>query len=287
MRISDILKKHEEGITFEFFPPKTEKGRISFVNTVRILKKYNPLYVSMTYGAGGTTQERTKDAVKMLLDEKYFEVMPHLTCIGADKDNIALLLQEYEQQGIENIMALRGDLPLEDVGGDFSRKDFSYGCDLVKFIKKNKSFCIGIAVYPEGHIEALTLEDDMYYTKKKIDNGADFAVTQMFFDNSYYYALLDRMREYSIDIPVLPGILPLTDVEKVKQFAAVCRTTIPDDIEEKMERYKRNSEDMEKVGIEFTIKQCLDLMRNGIKQLHFFTLNKPNVITSILDAIGV
>ncbi|MCK5392840.1 MAG: methylenetetrahydrofolate reductase, partial [Candidatus Omnitrophica bacterium] len=143
----------------------------------------------------------------------------------------------------------------------------------------------GVAVYPEGHIETSSLDDDMNYTKQKIDSGADFAVTQMFFDNNYYYALLDRMEKNNITIPVLPGILPLTDVSKVKQFASICRTTVPKHIEETMARYKNNPADMEKVGIEFTIKQCQDLIKNGAQKLHFFTLNKSKVLEQIIVAL--
>ncbi len=285
MKINRILENNNKGVSFEFFPPRTEKGRESLAKTVEILKQYDPLYVSMTHGAGGGDRERTKDAVSLLLKAKGLEVMPHLTCLGAECSEIKDLLDEYKSKGIENIMALRGDPPGGVVDFDFKKKDFSYAVDLVKVLKQYGHFCVGVAVYPEGHIEAASLDDDLEYTKRKIDAGADFAVTQMFFDNQYYYSLIDRMHKKGMNIPVLPGILPLTDVEKVKQFASICRTTIPKHIEEKMRSCAGKPQEMEKVGVDFTIEQCRQLIESGIKRLHFFTLNKPQVITRILDAI--
>ncbi|MBU4306180.1 MAG: methylenetetrahydrofolate reductase [NAD(P)H] [Candidatus Omnitrophica bacterium] len=285
MKICDILNKQEKGVSFEFFPPKGEKGKPALAQTIKVLKEYHPLYVSMTYGAGGTTQARTLEAVKMLIEEGNLEVMPHLTCIGAKADTVRLLLEGYEKQGLENIMALRGDLSQGTDNFDSSQRDFSYAIDLVSIIKNYGRFSIGVAVYPEGHIETHSLELDMEYTKRKIDAGADFAVTQMFFDNSFYYSFMERIKKNKIDIPILPGILPLTDVEKIKQFAAVCRATIPARIREKMEGLRDNPDEMEKVGIDFTIQQCIDLIAHGFKKLHFFTLNKPKIITAILDAL--
>ncbi|UCD16126.1 MAG: methylenetetrahydrofolate reductase [NAD(P)H] [Candidatus Omnitrophota bacterium] len=287
MKIDSILKEYNQGVSFEFFPPKTEKGIESLQKTAAVLSAYKPLYVSMTYGAGGSTQERTKEAVRMFQERADLVVMPHLTCIGARGARIAALLDEYKEKGIKNIMALRGDAPQLDVAFDSSIQEFRYGRDLVEFIKQRYSgFCVGIAVYPEGHIETTSLAQDTDYTRQKVSAGADFAVTQMFFDNSHYYSLLDRMEKAGINIPVLPGILPLTDVAKVKQFASICRTTIPEHIEEKMGRFKENPDEMAKAGIDFTIEQCRDLIKNGIKQIHFFTLNKPAVMRRILDAIS-
>jgi len=285
MKINQILKKHEQGVGFEFFPPRTEKGRGSLIATLKRLKNYSPLYASMTYGAGGVTQERTKDAVALLLETGDIEVMPHITCIGAKKKTIVDLLDGYRDAGIENIMALRGDPPQGVDTFDFGEHDFSCACDLVKTIRDYGHFCVGVAVYPEGHIETKSLKDDLKYTKIKIDAGADFAVTQMFFDNKYYYSLIDRFSKENINIPVLPGILPLTDVKKVQQFASICRATIPRSIIEKMNKLDGKPEEIEKAGVDFTINQCRDLIKNGVKKLHFFTLNRPRVVTAILDAL--
>jgi methylenetetrahydrofolate reductase (NADPH) len=286
MKISDILKSRDKGISFEFFPPKTSKGMSSLAQTVALLKKYRPLYMSMTYGAGGGSQERTKEAVRMLLDAGGSEVMPHLTGVGMDSERLKQLLDEYASWGIDNIMALRGDPPCEPGRFDFSQQQFPYAVDLVSFIKKYDRFCLGVAVYPEGHIESPSLKQDIEYTRQKIMAGASFAVTQMFFDNSWYYRFLDTMEKQNIAIPVLPGILPLTDVEKVKKFASICRASIPSHIEEKMSRLKGRPQEMKKAGINFTIEQCRDLARHGVRRFHFFTLNKPEVITAIADAVS-
>jgi len=286
MKIIDILKQNDRGVAFEFFPPKTEKGRAALLRTVKALKGSEPLYTSMTCGAGGITQRATQDVVSLLLEEGGFEVAPHLTCLDLSPDALGILLDDYKIKGVDNIMALRGDPPEGIKNFNFSDQNFSYALDLVKSIKEYGHFCIGVAVYPEGHIETSSLDEDLEHARQKIDAGADFAVTQMFFDNTYYYRLLDRMKRRGIDIPVLPGILPLTDIAKVKQFASICRTTIPKNIEESMANLAKDPQEQEKAGIDFTIRQCRDLIKNGAGKLHFFTLNKPNVIKSILEAIS-
>jgi len=287
MKIIDILNQNQKGVAFEFFPPKTEKGSKALAATVDVLKNFNPLYTSMTYGAGGATQEKTKHAVHMLTKHKGLIVMPHMTCVGAGSESIKNLLDDYKQEGIENIMALRGDAPEVVEDFDFSKQEFCFAIDLVKFLKEYGHFCVGVAVYPEGHIETPSLDADLEYAKQKIDTGADFAVTQMFFDNKYYYDFLQRAKGKGINIPILPGILPLTNLDKLRQFASVCKATIPEKVRNKMERFKSNSSDMQKAGIELTIEQCQDLINNGIKRLHFFTLNKPEVMKEILEALSL
>ena len=287
MKIADILKLRDQGVSFEFFPPASEKSKARLIETVKALGEYNPLYVSMTCGAGGASQDQTKtnQAVDILLREQDLVVMPHLTCIEAKRSTVEGLLRDYQKKDIQNIMALRGDRLKQSGDSDSRSKDFPYALDLVKLIRQESKFCIGVAVYPEGHIESKSLPEDLDHAKQKIDAGADFAVTQMFFDNAYYYSFLERAEKAGITIPILPGILPLTNIAKVKQFASICRTTIPQDIEEKMEQAKGKPDQMEKIGIEFTIGQCRDLKKNGFKRLHFFTLNRPKVMKEILDAI--
>ncbi|MFA6281615.1 MAG: methylenetetrahydrofolate reductase [NAD(P)H] [Candidatus Omnitrophota bacterium] len=286
MKIIDILKTHDKGVSFEFFPPKTEAGMSSLISTVKALKLHKPLYTSMTYGAIGSNQGRTKEATCMLMEEKELTVMPHLTCVGGDPDTIKALLNEYKQNGIENIMALRGDPPQGMSILDLKSQALCYAKDLVNFIKEQDHFCIGVAVYPEGHIETKSLDEDIEYAKQKIDMGANFAVTQMFFDNSYFYNFLERAGKKGIRIPVLPGIFPLTDIDKLKKFCSVARTTVPKKIEEDLSRFRNNPQDMEKAGIEITINQCRDLIKHGHKRLHFFTFNKANIIKAILKGIA-
>lgn len=283
MKITEILKNNESGVSFEFFPPRSEKAKEAFLSNLKVLKEYNPLYVSMTYGASGGDQQRTKEAVEVLLKEKSFEVMPHLTCVGADKQTIDDLIKYYQARQIENILALRGDLP-QDPDAGFC-KELPYGRDLVSFIRERSEFCIGVAVYPEGHSEAGSLEKDTVYTKAKVDSGADFAVTQMFFDNDYYFSMLERLKKAEINIPVLPGILPLTNLTRLREFSAICGTKIPKRIEEALARFEGKPKDMEKAGIELTIAQCQELKSKGVKYLHFFTLNRSGVIRPILESL--
>lgn len=283
MKITDILKQNESGVSFEFFPPKSEKAKEAFSANLSVLKEYKPLYVSMTYGASGGDQKLTQEAVEVLLKEKSFEIMPHLTCVGAQPENIEKLISHYKERRIDNILALRGDLP-QSSAAELS-KNFCYGCNLVRFIRKCSNFCIGVAVYPEGHSESGSLENDTAHTKEKIQAGADFAVSQMFFDNAYYFSLLERLGKAGIDIPILPGILPLTNLTKLREFSLICGTKVPKKIEEALAVYEGKPRDMEKRGIELTIKQCQALRAGGVKYLHFFTLNKSGVIRPILEAL--
>jgi methylenetetrahydrofolate reductase (NADPH) len=285
MKISEVLKQKKSGVSFEFFPHKTPKGKEQLHSAVKQLENYNPLYMSMTYGAGGTSQDRTKEAVDMLLEEKICPIMPHLTCIGATKSSIEALLNDYKIRGVENIMALRGDIPQNMPDFNIRKGEFSCGKDIVSFIKKKSGFCVGAAVYPETHIESPCFEDDLKHTKEKIDAGADFAVTQMFFDNRFYYEFIRSAQKKGIAVPILPGILPVTDLNKLKQFVSTCRVSIPKELENRMAKHLDNPQEMEKIGLDWTIDQCRDLNHNGIKFLHFFTLNKGPVIAKILDAL--
>ncbi|NOX20049.1 MAG: methylenetetrahydrofolate reductase [NAD(P)H] [Nitrospirae bacterium] len=286
MKIIQVLTERGKGVSFEFFPPKTAEGRKALLEVIKGLKVFNPLYVSVTYGAGGTTTDRTKETIyeiQTVLDEP---VMSHLTCIGATRSSIRALLDEYRQKGVENILALRGDKPQDVEDFDPSKGEFKYARDLVEFIKKEfPEFGISVAVYPEGHQEAPSLEADLEYTRIKIDAGADFAITQMFFDNSYYYDFLDRAQKKGIDIPILPGIMPITDIVKIKRFASFCKATIPAEVEKRFEPYAESPEDMLKLGVELAIKQCEDLIGQGVRFLHFYTLNREDAVSEILKAL--
>ncbi len=289
MKIIDTLNKKEKGISFEFFPPKTEKGRKKLEETIKGLKPYKPLYISMTYGAGGGSQERTKSLVSSILkNHPQIEVMPHLTCIGANFTQIKKMLDEYQAWGIDNIMALRGDIPQEaEQENSNPFKDFSCAYDLVKFIKEKKDLCISAAVYPEGHTEAESFEADLNYTKAKIEAGVDFGVTQMFFDNNYYYDFIQKARAKNINIPLLPGILPLTNLDNVTRFCSGCGATIPLKIRKALEKFRGSRQDMRKAGLDITINQCRDLIDNGFSQIHLFSLNKLKTTKTILEALNL
>jgi methylenetetrahydrofolate reductase (NADPH) len=285
VKIDNILKNREKGISFEFFPPKTESGMGHFKEVVHGLSQYAPLYVSVTYGAGGTTQDSTRETLLMLKEETDLTIMSHLTCIGATRDSMDRLLRDYMAHDIRNILALRGDVPQEIADFDPTKGHFRYAKDLVEFVKSFNHFSIAVAVYPEVHQESPSLEADMDYTKRKIDAGAEFAITQMFFDNRYFYDFRDRAVRSGITIPVLPGIIPMTDFEKIKKFALFCKTAIPPWIENKMSRVLDKPEEMHRLAVDIAIRQCEDLLSNGVDYLHFYTLNKYEAVSEIVDAL--
>jgi methylenetetrahydrofolate reductase (NADPH) len=247
---------------------------------------FGPLYASMTYGAGGTTRERTLTALRWLRETGRLPLMSHLTGIGANRGSIEAIAQELEELGIDNILALRGDPPKNTSDLDLPAGDFPFARDLVAFLKGTGRFSIAVAVYPEGHAQSPSLEKDLEYTKQKIDAGADFAITQMFFENDYYYRFLDRAAKAGITIPLIPGIMPILDCKRIKDFAAVCNTTIPKAILDRIEPMTDMPEEVRKLGVEFAVKQVEDLLRHGVKYIHFYTMNRYDSVSEILVAIG-
>jgi methylenetetrahydrofolate reductase (NADPH) len=287
MNISDKFKGRGRGISLEFFPPKSSEGKDAFMKVVNELKAFDPLYVSVTYGAGGTTQDRTLNTLKWISKETDLTVMSHLTCIGATKMSMSALLKEYQDSGIDNILALRGDPPMNRPDFDPTLGEFKYARNLVDFVKNYNYFSIAVAVYPEGHAQSPSIEKDMEYTKQKIDAGADFGITQMFFDNRYYYDFLDRAAKLGITIPILPGIMPIVDCKKIVQFAGFCNASVPKEILDRMEPVMDMPEEMRKLGVEYAVKQCEDLIKNGVNYLHFYTMNRSDSVSEIMKALGI
>jgi len=285
MNVSDKFKKRGQGISLEFFPPKSSEGKDAFMKVVNELKTFDPLYVSVTYGAGGTTRDRTLNTLKWIKEETDLTAMSHLTCIGATKMTMSALLKEYQDNGIDNILALRGDPPMNRPDFDPTQGEFKYARNLVDFVKKYDYFSIAVAVYPEGHAQSPSIKKDMEYTKQKVDAGADFGITQMFFDNSYYYDFLDRAAKLGITIPILPGIMPIVDCKKIVQLAEFCNASVPKEILDRMEPVMDMPEEMRKLGVEYAVKQCEDLIKNGVNYLHFYTMNRSDSVSEILKAI--
>ena len=287
MKIIDKLKKEKISISFEFFPPKTKELEDALFKTIEELKPVNPTFVSVTYGAGGSTREKTRDIVKKIHEDTGLTVMAHLTCIGHSKQEIRQILEDYKNIGIENILALRGDIPISFDKKDIPLDGCKYASELVSFIKDNFGdyFCIAVASYPEGHPESPNLERDIYYFKRKVEAGASFSITQMFFDNAYFYDFLDRCEKVGINIPIIPGIMPITNFNQIRKFASLCGATIPEEVVKLFEKYADNPEETKKIGVEFATKQCEDLLKNGVKGLHFYTLNKSDATIQIYNNI--
>ncbi len=287
MKIGELLKRDIFSISFEFFPPKDEKGERQLFETIKKLEKLKPTFVSVTYGAGGSTRDRTRNVVKRIHEETDLTVMAHLTCIAHTKEELIEILQDYKNIGIENILALRGDVPRDKPDWRPPEGACRYAKELVELIRENFKdyFSVGVASYPEGHPESPNLEWEVRYFKEKVEAGADFSITQMFFVNDYYYEFVELCQKAGINIPIIPGIMPITNFKQIKKFAALCGATIPQSLIEKMEKVEDKPEEVKKIGIEFAINQCLDLIRHGVPGLHFYTLNKSDATLKIYEAI--
>ncbi|WP_157560732.1 methylenetetrahydrofolate reductase [NAD(P)H] [Hydrogenivirga sp. 128-5-R1-1] len=251
------------------------------------LQLLKPTFVSVTYGAGGSTRDRTRNIVKKIHEETSLTVMAHLTCIGHTKKELLDILEDYKNIGIQNILALRGDIPAGQEDFIFPKDGCKYANELVSLIRENFGdwFSIGVAAYPEGHPESPNLERDIYYFKKKVEAGADFAITQMFFDNKYFYDYLDLCQKEGINIPIIPGIMPITNFKQIRKFALMCGATIPEYLVKKLEKYQDIPEEVEKIGIEYAVEQCEDLLKHNVKGLHFYTLNKSKATLQIYNKI--
>lgn len=287
MKIIDILHK-KFTVSFEFFPPKNELGEKNLEENLKELKKLEPDFVSVTYGAGGSTREKTKSIIEKIFKENHINTMAHLTCISHKKEELISILDYYKNIEINNILALRGDIPIEfKENFDIKKEEFPHTINLIKLIKEKYKnyFSIGGALFPEMHPESKNVDEEIYYLKQKIEAGMEFGVTQLFYDNSYFYKYMDKLYQNNIDIPVLPGIMPITNYNQIKKFMEMCNAKIPDKLLKNLEKYKDNPLDIEKAGIEYAVNQCNELIKNGVKGLHFYTLNKSKATIEVFENI--
>jgi methylenetetrahydrofolate reductase (NADPH) len=287
MKIAQMIKERKPGISFEFFPPKDKVGEDRLFTNIARLAALHPAFVSVTYGAGGGTSKNTRNVVLRIKKETSLVVMPHLTCVDQSEKELKVILEDYRNHGIENVLALRGDPPEGSEKFIPPQDGFCYAKDLVKLAAPMSAFSIGVAVYPEGHCESPNLEMDMVYTREKIQAGADFAITQMFFDNAYFYDFLERSSRAGIRVPIIPGIMPITDFGKIRGFAQKCGATIPDRVIKRFEKIISNPEEMKKVGIELATEQCADLFAHGVSIIHLYTLNKSATVLQIVNNLGL
>ncbi len=287
MKIRDIIESKGRTVSFEFFPPKTQCGEDILFETIKKLSVFKPDYVSVTYGAGGTTKDKTMSVVERINRDNPFSVVPHLTGIGCNKKEITAIVKYYKRIGIKNILALRGDLTEETNKLPKIKDGFNYAKDLIEFLNDFNSFSIGAGVYPEGHPDSPDLNMDMIYTKEKVTAGADFFVTQMFFDNRFFYDFLRRADKAEINVPIIPGIMLLNNFPKVKQLAGMCKTTIPLELDKLMTKYVNSPESIQKAGIDYTTKQCEGLLSQGIKHFHFYTLNQWQSVSKVIENLSL
>jgi len=283
MRLSNILSNAEKPlISCEFFPPKTDKGEENLWKCLQELQSINPAYVSVTYGAGGTTQERTKRIVLGIKEKTGLSSVAHLTCVGSTAEQLADLLDEYAQAGIENILALRGDAPEGRAAFEAVSGGFSYATDLIDFVHGRGDFSIACATYPEGHPESKGgVEDDIRYLKMKQDNGATCAVTQYFFDNEVFFRFREKAIKAGVSMPLIPGMMPVLNYEQIVRFSAMCGASIPNWMHKKMQPVQGDLAVVKALGIELATKQCQELLANDVAGLHFYTLNKSEATIAI------
>ncbi len=283
MKIIDLLRQEKHSFSFEFFPPKNENGFEDLYKTIGKLKELNPTYVSVTYGAGGGTRRKTIDLVSKIKHEIGLESMAHITCVGSTKEEIDCILAEFKENDIENVLALRGDPPQGENVFIAKEGGFRYANELVEFIKEKYDFCVGVSGYPEGHIECPTLDEDLENLKRKVDAGADFIITQLFFDNLYYFDFIERARKIGIKVPIIPGIMPILNLGQVKRFTEMCGSSIPEKLLKKLESVKEDTSAVEAYGIEHALQQCQELLDNGASGIHFYTLNRSKATMQILE----
>jgi methylenetetrahydrofolate reductase (NADPH) len=276
-------------ISFEFFPPKTDEGdRALLERTIPTLLEARPDYCSVTYGAGGTTRDKTLRIVDCIQRQHHFTTVAHLTCVCATKEEIRGLLEQIRALGVRNVLALRGDPP---GGGEFKPTPggFEFSSQLVEFIREVGDFCVGVAGFPEGHIACKEGKHaDWGHLKKKIDAGADFVLTQIFFDNADYYEFRDHMtRRHGVSAPLVPGIIPILSAAQIQRFTALCGARIPGSLASRLEELRADDAAAAEYGIEYATRQCEDLIRSGAPGIHFYTLNKSQSTVRILKNLGL
>ena len=282
MKIIDILKKDTLSLSFEVFPPKTETSFESVKIATEEIAKLKPSFMSVTYGAGGGTSKFTLDIAKNIKEMYCVPTLAHLTCVSSTKQTVRQKIDEIKQAGINNIMALRGDIPTELLNDDRSKWDYRYAIDLIRELKENnEDFCIGCACYPEIHPESSNQKDDIKHLKEKVDAGCDFITTQMFFDNNLLFNFLYKIREAGITVPVVPGIMPITNANQVEKAIKLSGSFMPQRFKSIVDKFGYDKDAMKQAGIAYATDQIIDLYANNITNVHVYSMNKPDVAEKI------
>lgn len=285
MKIIELFKKKDPVFSFEFFLPKTPGAMEDFKQTIRALKQLDPDFVTLTYGAGGSARNRTVETAGMIQNELGITTVSHLTGIAHTRPEIEELLKQIRGHGIENIMALRGDAPKDGSVLPPDKRDYPYAADLIRHISEFGGFCVGVAGYPEKHPEADTLDEDLKHLKEKIDAGAEYITTQLFFENEAYFDFVNKVRSLGITHPILPGLMPVTNFGQLEKFAAMCGAVIPKRMAADLEPHRNDPEFVTHFGIEWTYRQARELLDRGAPGIHFYTLNKSRSTAMILSRL--
>lgn len=282
MKIKDILEQGKPTLSFEVFPPKTEDKYESVERAAVEIAKLSPAFMSVTYGAGGGTSRYTVDIASTLHNEYQVTALAHLTCVSSTKAQVHAVLEELKERRIENILALRGDIPKDGC----MATDYRYASELIHEIKQSGDFCIGAACYPEGHVESVNKTADIGHLKEKVEAGCDFVTTQMFFDNNILYNYLYRIREKGITVPVVAGIMPVTNVAQIKRICEMSGTYLPARFKAIVDRFGDHPAAMKQAGIAYATEQIIDLIANGVNGIHVYSMNKPDVAGRIKESLS-
>lgn len=287
LKISELLKKETLSVSFEVFPPKTEAGFESVKTATEEIAKLCPAFMSVTYGAGGGTSKYTLDIAKNIKELYGVPTLAHLTCVSSTKETVKEKIEQIKAAGISNVMALRGDIPKELENADRSGWDYKHAVELVRELKEsNGDFCIGGACYPEIHPESTDSREDIRYLKEKVDAGCDFLTTQMFFDNNLLYSFLYKIREAGITVPVIPGIMPITNANQIDRAIKLSGSFMPQRFKSLVDKFGSDPDAMKQAGIAYATDQIIDLYANGITNVHVYSMNKPEVAMKIKDNLS-
>jgi methylenetetrahydrofolate reductase (NADPH) len=286
---TEKVARRQPVISFEFFPPKTEEGELNFQRqTVPELAALQPDFCSVTYGAGGSTRAKTLTIVDQMQREHGLTAVAHLTCVGSSREELADIADQARALGIRNILALRGDPPAGQTGFVRHERGFEFAWELVEFLRGRNEFCLGVAGFPEGHIDCREGRHvDWQRLKAKIDQGAEFVLSQLFFDNRRFHEFRDSLTALGVNVPIVPGIIPISNATQIKKFTALCGAELPSALRRDLDRVGDNPEATLQFGIEYATRQCEDLLRAGVPGLHFYTLNKARSTTAILHNLGL
>lgn len=288
MRIASLFGRSSPVVSFEFFPPKTEEGVEQLYRTVEELRPCRPSFVSVTYGAGGSTRDRTLELVSRIERQLGITTMAHLTCVGSSRSEIRETLRRLHEGGIRNVLALRGDPPKGETEFRAAPDGFRFAAELVAFIREQPwDFCIGAACYPEGHVETRDLEADLDNLVKKVATGVDFLISQLFFDNEDFRAFTRRARSAGIEIPIMPGLMPITNVSQIERFTKMCGSRIPQELRRRLRIVTNDPSAVVATGVQWAVDQGRALLHSGSPGLHFYTLNRSSASLAVHAALGL
>ncbi|VBB08685.1 5 10-methylenetetrahydrofolate reductase [Lucifera butyrica] len=287
MQIHSLFGSGKAVVSFEIFPPKPNYSLDTIFATLDGLKELKPDFISVTYGAGGSSTERSIEIADKVKNEYHIETLAHLTCVGSTRGDIEKVLNRFSNHNIENVLALRGDPPQGQAGFAASNPGYKYAGDLVAHIKERTDFCVAAAAYPEGHLECPDLNVHFSHLKAKVDQGVDFLITQLFFDNNIFFTFLDKARAQGIYCPVVVGIMPVLNAAQIKRMTSLCGASVPDGLQRILEKYANSAADMEKAGIEYACRQINNLLENHADGIHLYTMNKAEQARIIMHQTGL